>query len=116
MRRKLFTFVTATSAALCAFCLVFGLLGYRDSGDARIEWIGRSHAAVLLSDNGALAVVFSSGWPAADWVNDRPVRTLGEPTPLTYYPAVVADGTLERQAFTDGVGQATVTYRGVRTN
>ena len=61
-------------------------------------------------------LVFSSGWPAGDWVNDRTVLLVGQPTPLTFRPVVVADGTIERQTLTDGVSQATVTYRGVRTN
>src|SRR5689334_1633293 len=108
MRRTIFILSAAVSAVLCAFCVGFGMLGYRESGDTRIEWIGRSHAVSLSSYDGVLVLVFSGGWPAGDWVNDRHVRPDGQPTPLTFYPAIVADGTFERQTYTDGVSRATI--------
>jgi hypothetical protein len=116
MHWKLFTLAAGASAVLCILSLGFGLLGYRESSDTRLEWISRSHAVALTSYDGVLVLIFSSGWPAGDWVNDRPVSLVGQPTPLTFRPVVVADGTIERRTFTDGVSQATVTYRGVRTN
>ena len=54
MRRKLFTLAAGVSAVLCTFSLGFGLLGYRQSSDTRLEWIGRSHAVASLS--------YDTGW------------------------------------------------------
>jgi hypothetical protein len=97
--------------------VVFGLLGFREGPrEVKVEWVWTHHAMALLSDHGSLAGVYSSGWPARDWVNDRPVATLATPMPLTFRNAVLIALTEERVTLTDGTTTVVVRYQGVLTN
>jgi hypothetical protein len=117
VRRRLLNLLTFLSLVLLVGVLVFGVWGYREGPrEVRFEWVGRHHTLALLSDRGAMAVVYSSGWPAHDWVNERPLAVVAKPVPLTKRNALVFELTEEQWTLTDGATRATVRYQGVLTN
>jgi hypothetical protein len=117
MTRRLLNLLAILSVLLFAGVTVLGVWGYREGPrEVRLEWVGKHHCLALLSDRGALAAVYSSGWPAGDWVNDRPLTVTGTPTPLNFRNALLFELTEERVTMSDGRTTATVRYQGIMTN
>jgi hypothetical protein len=113
MFRRLFTFLSVLSLLLCLATVVVGAIGFREESDLQlVAHLGKHHRLVLLSDRGAVAISFSSGWPGPD-----PVRgTVAVTSPLTVSSAVFVEYIFEQQTLTAKTTTFTITYRSLRTN
>jgi hypothetical protein len=115
--RRLLNLLTVLFLLLCVIVIAYGAWGFRDGPrEVHDEWVGKHHGVCILSDRGALALVYSSGWPAHDWVNERPLSVVAQPVPLKRWNALVFELTEEQWTMTDGTTMATVRYQGVLTN